>query len=68
MTIDKKYHAVYLVMKDRLNMLADEALNDLLSAETDIENTEANKLHDRIEKFRSVTLYSLREELKKLSD
>jgi hypothetical protein len=68
MTIDTKYHTVYLVMKDRLNLLADEALDDLLSAETEEELINANKMHDRIEKFRSTTLYQLREELKKLSD
>ena len=68
MTIDTKYHTVYLVMKDRLNLLADEALDDLLSAETDEAFINANKVHDRIEKFRSVALYQLRDELKKLSD
>jgi hypothetical protein len=68
MTIDKKYHTVYLVMKDRLNLLADEALDDLLSADTDEAFINANKAHNRIEKFRSVALYQLRDELKKLSD
>ena len=68
MTIDTKYHTVYLVIKDRLNLLADEALDDLLSAETDEAFINANRVHDRIEKFRSTTLYLLREELKKLSD
>jgi hypothetical protein len=68
MIIDKKYHAVYLVMKDRLTLLADEALDALLSAETDEEIISANKMHDRIEKFRSTTLYRLREELKKIED
>lgn len=68
MTIDKKYHAVYLVMKDRLDRLSDWALDDLLSAETEEELINANKVHDRIEKFRSTALYLLRDELKKLND
>jgi len=68
MKIDKKYHAVYLVMKDRLTLLADEALDALLSAETDEEIINATKRHDRLENFRSNTLYRLREELKRIED
>ena len=68
MAIDKKYHTVYLVIKDKLNLLADEALDDLLSAETEEALINANKVHDRIEKFRIATLYRLREELKRIED